>query len=593
MPLLEDLLKPIPGMNPSGLNLRYDPVYDKIREARRADEELQLSEEASKADVWTRAVRKKANFVQVIELSIEALSNRTKDLQIAAWLAEALLAEEKISGLTQGLNLISGLLDKFWGTVYPEIEDGDLEMRVGPIEWVGTRLDLMIHRVPLAKNKLDWFKFQESRRTGYNTEVRDHEANALAIEEKKCTREEFDKAVKDTGEAYYRQLTADLAASGAAISALETRCDEKFGREAPNFANLKKALEDLQDAVREIWSSAEEAPEREVILEETIETDERPVISLVAPERPPTSNEPAGPDDAVTRIIEIVRFLRFANPANPVSYMILRGLRWGELRANGPTLDLTALAPPTSEMRQQLKQLAMDGDWNDLLEASEAAMSLTCGRGWLDLQRYTVRACEAFNYEAVALALRGGLRSLLTDYPQLLSISLSDDTPAANGETQAWIRESILPISWAPWQTAARTQLAATEGKGNGSMAADVHEIAQQAVRAGRVQEAIQLLSEESTHERSGRARFQRKVQLASICLSTKHEVIAYPILAELAEEIDRRRLDEWEESASLAKPLALLFRCMDRLGYDEAAKQRVYQRLCRLDPVQALSSMS
>ena len=40
MPLREDILNPIAGDNPSGRNLRSTPIYDKIREARREDEEL-------------------------------------------------------------------------------------------------------------------------------------------------------------------------------------------------------------------------------------------------------------------------------------------------------------------------------------------------------------------------------------------------------------------------------------------------------------------------------------------------------------------------------------------------------------------------
>ena len=40
MPLREDILKPIPGDNPSGINLRLAPVYDKIKEARREDDQL-------------------------------------------------------------------------------------------------------------------------------------------------------------------------------------------------------------------------------------------------------------------------------------------------------------------------------------------------------------------------------------------------------------------------------------------------------------------------------------------------------------------------------------------------------------------------
>jgi len=600
MPLPEGLLSPIPGENPSGQSLRYDPVYDKIREARRAEEELQLSEEASKKDVWAHAI-KKADFVQVIKLATEALSKRTKDIQIAAWLTEALLVQERIAGLTQGLDLLRGLIENFWDSLYPEVEEGDLEMRAGPIEWVGAHLDLQVRKVPLTKNKLDWLRFQESRRVGYEADAQGNEAKMTArqtaIAEKKCTAEEFDEAVRNTGESYYRQLTADLVAAVDSVKALETLSDERFGREAPNFANLKKALEDLQDTVREFWKPAEEKePEAEVPEEQPDESaSEHAASSAVAParKRAAISEEPADPDDAVRRIHGLARYLRVANPANPASYVVLRGLRWSELRAGGSSLDPALLASPPSETRQQLKKLAVEGLWNELLEGAEAALELPAGRGWLDLQRYTVRACEGLGHDAVVAAIQAGLRSLLADYPDLTSACLSDDTPAANSETQAWIKEKILP----PQQATPEPEIivapstAAASGS-NGSASPDVQELAQEAVRSGRIQDAFELLSREIAQERSGRARFHRKIQLAALCLSAKREDIAYPILMELAEEIDRRKLEEWEEASALAHPLALLFRCMDKLGYDEAAKQKIYQKICRLDPVQVLSGM-
>ncbi|MBK9169620.1 MAG: type VI secretion system ImpA family N-terminal domain-containing protein [Bryobacterales bacterium] len=40
MPLRDDILNPIPGDSPGGVSLRYDPVYDKIKEARREEEAL-------------------------------------------------------------------------------------------------------------------------------------------------------------------------------------------------------------------------------------------------------------------------------------------------------------------------------------------------------------------------------------------------------------------------------------------------------------------------------------------------------------------------------------------------------------------------
>ena len=124
----------------------------------------------------------------------------------------------------------------------------------------------------------------------------------------------------------------------------------------------------------------------------------------------------------------------------------------------------------------------------------------------------------------------------------------------------------------------------------NGEKAADVIELAMKAARAGKVQEAIGMLTREMNNERTGRGRFQRHIQLANIFLATKHEAIAYPILVELAEEIERRKLEEWEEAAVVAQPLALLYRCAEKLGRDDAEKEKIYQKLCRLDPGQALA---
>ena len=246
MPLPDGLLNPIPGDNPSGKSLRYDPVYDKIREARREEDVLPQGD-------WSREV-KKADFPLVIKLATEALSTKTKDLQIAAWLTEAILFRDHVAGLREGLDLLRGFMETFWDTLYPEIEDDDLEFRSAPLSWVGSKLDVAVRRLPLTKNKLDFFKFQESRRVGYEADAAASDMKAAeratAIEEKKCTGEEFDEAVRATGDAFYEKLAANLVAALESVLSLETLSDEKFGREAPNFANLRTALEDLQDVVK-------------------------------------------------------------------------------------------------------------------------------------------------------------------------------------------------------------------------------------------------------------------------------------------------------------------------------------------------------
>jgi type VI secretion system protein ImpA len=75
MPLREDLLTPIPGDNPAGVSVRYDPVYDKIKEARREEEDLNQG-------VW-QYDRKVADHPLVVRLCQDTIASKSKDLQLA------------------------------------------------------------------------------------------------------------------------------------------------------------------------------------------------------------------------------------------------------------------------------------------------------------------------------------------------------------------------------------------------------------------------------------------------------------------------------------------------------------------------------
>ncbi len=629
--LPDNLLNPIPGPNPSGESLRYTPVskqdptffYDKIKEARREEEELEQGE-------WQHEV-KKADPALVIKLAIEALANRSKDLQIAAWLAEALLRKHRFAGFLEGLDLLRGLLENFWETLYPELEDGDAELRAAPLEWVGTRLGETVKRTPLTdpkppltKTGFNWFDYKQSRGVPSEQECEGNEAKQAArqqaIEEKKVTPEEFDEALTTTKKAFYQQAADDLEKTLESLQALDAVANEKFGDAAPAFGPLRSALEEVKQTVRILLKKKEELePSPESAAEETAEAVEEASISAEetgqaeaaeaapeAPRRAPrkiVSEEPEDRDDAIRRVIAVARYWRQQEPYSPVPYLILRGLRWGELRAAGSEIDITLLEAPPTEIRQQIKRAALEGQWQEVLETAETAMGMPCGRGWLDLHRYVAKACAELGsyYDPIAAATQSELKALLLDYPQLPELTLMDDTPTANAETQAWLREAIIPPPPSPPESEAQTpQVIApviemreepSEEKTEEGPP-DAYKLAAEAAQSGRAQEAIAILSAAMTQERSGRGRFQRKIQLAGICMATGNESIAHPILEELANEIERRKLEEWEASETVAQPLALLFRCLVKLRRDDAEKQKVYDRICRLDPAQALECL-
>ena len=139
MPLRNDLLNPVSAAKPAGENLRYAPVYDKIKEARRQDDDLAQGE-------WVRE-RKVADWPLAIKLISESLATKSKDLQLVAWLAEAMLRREGMAGFREVLELAKAMLDKFWDDLYPELEDGDAELRAMPLQWVGDRLEIPVKQL--------------------------------------------------------------------------------------------------------------------------------------------------------------------------------------------------------------------------------------------------------------------------------------------------------------------------------------------------------------------------------------------------------------------------------------------------------------
>ena len=237
------------------------------------------------------------------------------------------------------------------------------------------------------------------------------------------------------------------------------------------------------------------------------------------------TGDPASRDAAVEWLVSAARYLRRLEPESPAPYLMLRGFRWGELRAGGGTIDQTLLEAPPSEVRQRLKRLSLQASWAELLEGAETAMGTPYGRGWLDIQRYACRACAELGrpYGSIGEAVQSELRTLLHDLPELPQLTLMDDTSVASPDTLKWLRDLGTIDLPEPDPAAYSASPARRESK------TDVFELATRAVSAGRSQEGIEMLSRELSKERSGRGRFQRKMQMAELCLSVDRAGIAFP----------------------------------------------------------------
>ncbi|HDP24280.1 MAG TPA: type VI secretion system protein TssA [Deltaproteobacteria bacterium] len=249
---IESILAPIPGDNPAGEDLRYTGVYDELKEARRADDPLDRGD-------WSRDI-KTSDWVKVMEISRDALTGRTKDLQIAVWLAEALTRLNGFEGLVTGLKVINGFLSLFWDHVYPQIEDGDLDFRAGPLEFLNEKFWVAIKDVPVTDPRTSagysWVKWQESRKVGYEKDTLNQYGDVdegkkrnrdELLAEGKLPADEFDSAVAASSRDFYEKTAQALTQCLDEFKVLDALVDEKFGKDAPRLAELRAALEDCDN----------------------------------------------------------------------------------------------------------------------------------------------------------------------------------------------------------------------------------------------------------------------------------------------------------------------------------------------------------
>jgi type VI secretion system protein ImpA len=462
MPLRDDLLDPIAGENPSGPDLRYDPVVDQIKEARREEDDT------LPAGDWDRPA-KKADHRQVVKLAGEMLAKRSKDLRLATFLVESQFKLEGAFALAPSIELLRLLQENFWETLHPQ--DEDLELRSIEIEKVANRIIPILQELPLTKSGLTPAKYRESRAVGFDADANSDDrknARMAAIEAKKLTAEEFDKAAAATPKAFFADAKAALEQALDQTERLDRFQREAYGELYPQLSALSVALREADGLFGLLLAERRKTEPDPVATFKTIEQwQTEPAPSSIGesgntdsgnvpprgvhgnfedwtPSQQAVVTSLSQPQDAYALIVNCAQFLFENNAGSPVPYLLCASLRLGETRMQGASPERGFAVGPSSEVRHSLRAFAAEGAWSDLLRATLPVMAQPCARAWLDLHRYIWRAAQETGAGAIAAAVSGTVRELLKLRPEVRHWTLEDDTGAANPETQAWIDAEVL-----------------------------------------------------------------------------------------------------------------------------------------------------
>jgi type VI secretion system ImpA family protein len=255
IPLRKDLLNPIPGPDRAGNDMRYSLVFDKIREARRSEDDYSVSQ-------WT-SERKTPDWPLTIALIQETLASRTKDLWLVAWLAEAMLRTGGLSAFRETLDLARALIQEFWNDLYPSLEEGNAEVRAAPLLWIGRNLASAIIELPLTNRGFDLNDYKQALLMGAENSTNDPDRKKMReaeIRDGKIPIEVFEADVDATAPQFYHTLKTELNATLDALAALDKVTAGNFRDDRPDYVILRLSLEDVRAAVYKLQQRKNDLP---------------------------------------------------------------------------------------------------------------------------------------------------------------------------------------------------------------------------------------------------------------------------------------------------------------------------------------------
>lgn len=310
----ESLLAPVSPAQPAGADLSFSSDFDAIAKARRFDDpSLEQGE-------WVTDL-KEADWAFVVSRCAALLAEKSKDLRVAVWLAEAAAKQHRMQGLGEAFRLLAGLCRQYWDLgLYPQPDGDDVEQRIGNLAWILGRTPALLREMPLTEGHGTAFSavdFDMARKqAGLPEHARNPEWPKLA---------DMEAARSRNSPRFREQFATDARYCMDALLDLEQAADECLGNDSPGFSAAREAVQAMIDAM----PSHAGLPATLSTPLGTAPAGEQIIIA-----QPAGAGHAGGPvgsrAQAIAQLREIASFFRRTEPHSPVSYFADKAADAGE-----------------------------------------------------------------------------------------------------------------------------------------------------------------------------------------------------------------------------------------------------------------------
>jgi type VI secretion system protein ImpA len=308
---LAKLLAPVSAERPCGEDLAFSSEIDAIVRARQADDP------SLEQGAWVTEL-KEADWKFVGKQCAQLIEKRSKDLQLAVWLAEASAKTGGLRGLGDSLALVAALCEQYWDGLYPLPDEDGHERRIGNLAWVAARIAPWLRAVPLTEGA-----------GGYALRdfdvARAHGGEELA---------KLEAARQRSPSSFYQGLLRDCGHCLEAIGRLERSVDERLAADGPSFSAARSGLESVLMFVKPLAGAGltTGAAAAEMV------PGSQPGETAAAAPGSGTGALPGamagGPPQtraqALAQLRAVAEFFRRTEPHSPVAYLAEKAAHWGE-----------------------------------------------------------------------------------------------------------------------------------------------------------------------------------------------------------------------------------------------------------------------
>jgi len=393
------ILQDINKNNPTGESVKYDDDY------------IYILNEISKLDSLSLDT-KDIDSNKIIELSLNILENKSKDIFIAIYYSYALCKQDNISGLITSTNIIKTLLVNFGENLYPKSKIA----KYNSFSWWYNHIKSLLNNIKIDIREIN----------SKNIELLIENINFI----ENYINDNFDDQIS------FRELVSniDIKINGIIKNkdqqkVFEESLDNSKKKEKSKDENIsknniiKKSLPKEEKLSNKINSrdTIQENLEQESI-ENNLDISYESHISLISKNLEKNSSLLIKKNDFT---IDLFILNRISIWSNIIS-----------LPKNNN--NITYIKSPQTHEYEYIEKLVYDKKWNELLYESE--MKVFEHIFWLDLNYYVYLALTKLNTKNLQF-YELCINNYINTLPNIVNLKFEDKKPFANKETITWINK--------------------------------------------------------------------------------------------------------------------------------------------------------